>query len=32
MVPINNGKEKLSWTDYERRVAAGEMEPIPPHP
>ena len=32
MVSITNGEKKMSWTDYQEKVARGEMLPIPPHP
>src|SRR5260370_18594588 len=31
MVSLNNG-EKLSWSDYQEKLARREMEAIPPHP
>ncbi len=32
MIDVDNGKEKMSWSDYQEKVAKGEMEPIPAHP
>jgi hypothetical protein len=32
MVEIETGRDKLSWSDYQTRLAQGEMEPIPAHP
>jgi dihydropyrimidine dehydrogenase (NAD+) subunit PreA len=32
MVPIDRGQQKMSWSDYQKRVAHGEMKPIPAHP
>ena len=32
MVEIETGREKMSWDDYQTRLAKGEMEPIPAHP
>ena len=32
MVSIDSGKETMSWKDYQGRMAAGEMDPIPAHP
>ncbi len=32
MTPISNGKEPLTWKQYEERLAKGEMASIPPHP
>jgi dihydropyrimidine dehydrogenase (NAD+) subunit PreA len=32
MVSVSNGEPKMSWTDYQARMASGEMQPIPPHP
>jgi dihydropyrimidine dehydrogenase (NAD+) subunit PreA len=32
MVPVENGGARMSWTDYQRKMARGEMKPIPPHP
>jgi dihydropyrimidine dehydrogenase (NAD+) subunit PreA len=31
MVTIPNGKERMSWSEYQNRVARGEMKPIPAH-
>src|SRR6266853_762146 len=31
MVSITNGAEKMGWTDYQGKLARGEMEMIPPH-
>ena len=32
MVSLSNGQEKMSWSDYQQKVARGEMKPIPAHP
>lgn len=32
MVDVDTGKEKMSWSDYQERMAKGEMPPIPAHP
>ncbi len=32
MVSLSNGAPKMSWNDYQAKLARGEMEPIPPHP
>ncbi len=32
MVSIPTGREKMSWSDYQARMARGEMKPIPAHP
>ncbi len=32
MTTISNGKEPLTWQQYETLVAEGKMEAIPPHP
>lgn len=32
MIDIDTGKPPMSWTEYQERVARGEMDPIPPHP
>ena len=32
MVTIPNGREKMSWSQYQEKVARGEMKPLPPHP
>jgi len=32
MVSIDTGEPRLSWSDYQAKLAAGEMQPIPPHP
>jgi dihydropyrimidine dehydrogenase (NAD+) subunit PreA len=32
MTSIEQGKSKMSWSDYQEKVARGEMTPIPPHP
>ena len=31
MVSIDHGQQKMSWSDYQARVARGEMAPIPAH-
>jgi dihydropyrimidine dehydrogenase (NAD+) subunit PreA len=32
MVSVGNGKAAMSWSQYQEKVASGEMKPIPPHP
>ena len=32
MVGVETGREKMTWHDYQARMASGEMQPIPPHP
>ena len=32
MVSLNGDKPRMSWTDYQEKVARGEMKPIPAHP
>src|SRR5204863_1785285 len=32
MVSITNGNGKMSWSDYQEKLAHGEIQPIPPHP
>ncbi|MDB6059886.1 MAG: preA [Verrucomicrobiales bacterium] len=32
MTTIPTGREHMSWSEYQGRVARGEMQPIPPHP
>jgi dihydropyrimidine dehydrogenase (NAD+) subunit PreA len=32
MVDVETGREHMSWSAYQTKVAAGEMEPIPAHP
>jgi hypothetical protein len=32
MVSLENGQPEMTWTDYQEKVARGEMKPIPPHP
>jgi dihydropyrimidine dehydrogenase (NAD+) subunit PreA len=31
MVSLDNGESKLSWNDYQEKLARGQMQPIPPH-
>jgi hypothetical protein len=31
-VPIETGREPLSWEQYQTGLAAGTLPPIPPHP
>ncbi|MDB6067485.1 MAG: dihydropyrimidine dehydrogenase [Pedosphaera sp.] len=31
MTEIDNGAQKMSWSDYQARLARGEMKPIPAH-
>jgi dihydropyrimidine dehydrogenase (NAD+) subunit PreA len=32
MVEISNGDKPLTWSQYQAKVAAGEMKPFDPHP
>jgi dihydropyrimidine dehydrogenase (NAD+) subunit PreA len=32
MPAIDTGAKKMSWTDYQAKMARGEMKPIPAHP
>lgn len=32
MTEISYGKSPMTWSDYQTRLAKGEMQPIPPHP
>jgi dihydropyrimidine dehydrogenase (NAD+) subunit PreA len=32
MVSLPNGKPHLSWSEYQEKVACGQMQPLPPHP
>jgi dihydropyrimidine dehydrogenase (NAD+) subunit PreA len=32
MTTIPTGRERMSWSDYQARLAKGEMPAIPPHP
>ena len=32
MVSLDNGKARMSWSDYQEGLARGEMKPIPAHP
>ncbi|HKI69138.1 MAG TPA: NAD-dependent dihydropyrimidine dehydrogenase subunit PreA [Verrucomicrobiae bacterium] len=32
MVSIDTGKAQMSWSDYQEKLARGEMKPIPAHP
>jgi dihydropyrimidine dehydrogenase (NAD+) subunit PreA len=32
MVSIETGKARMSWSDYQAKLARGEMKAIPPHP
>jgi dihydropyrimidine dehydrogenase (NAD+) subunit PreA len=32
MVSLKNGQPKMTWTEYQEKMARGEMKPIPPHP
>ena len=32
MVDIKTGKQKMSWKDYQTKLASGQMERIPAHP
>ncbi len=31
MVEVESGEPPMSWSEYQRRLAAGEIAPIPPH-
>ena len=31
MVEIPSGKTPMTWSNYQDRLAKGEMQPIPPH-
>jgi hypothetical protein len=31
MVSLEDGKSKMSWTDYQEKLSRGDMQPIPPH-
>ncbi|MGE3165670.1 MAG: NAD-dependent dihydropyrimidine dehydrogenase subunit PreA [Planctomycetota bacterium] len=31
MVPVSTGRASMSWTEYQDKLARGEMAPIPPH-
>jgi len=31
-VSIDQGRGRMSWSDYQEKVAGGEMKPIPAHP
>jgi dihydropyrimidine dehydrogenase (NAD+) subunit PreA len=31
MVSLNGDRPKMSWSDYQAKLARGEMQPIPPH-
>jgi dihydropyrimidine dehydrogenase (NAD+) subunit PreA len=32
MTPVDTGRPAMSWHDYQAGLAAGTMQPIPPHP
>ncbi len=32
MTEIPNGKAPMTWSNYQEKIANGEMQPIPPHP
>jgi len=32
MTPVETGREPMTWADYQARLAAGTMQPIPAHP
>jgi dihydropyrimidine dehydrogenase (NAD+) subunit PreA len=32
MVEIKNGEAPMSWSNYQEKLASGEMKAIPPHP
>jgi dihydropyrimidine dehydrogenase (NAD+) subunit PreA len=32
MTPVDSGKPPMTWEQYQSRLAAGAMQPLPPHP
>jgi dihydropyrimidine dehydrogenase (NAD+) subunit PreA len=32
MVSLETGQSKMTWTEYQEKLARGQMKPIPPHP
>jgi dihydropyrimidine dehydrogenase (NAD+) subunit PreA len=32
MTPVDTGRPAMSWHDYQAALAAGTMQPLPPHP
>jgi len=32
MVSVDTKRDKMSWSDYQAKLARGDMQPIPPHP
>ncbi|HVZ63711.1 MAG TPA: NAD-dependent dihydropyrimidine dehydrogenase subunit PreA [Lacunisphaera sp.] len=32
MTVVDNGQPPMTWSDYQAKLARGEMSPIPPHP
>jgi hypothetical protein len=32
MTEINNGRPPMTWTDYQGKLARGEIAAMPPHP
>ena len=32
MTPVDTGRPAMSWHEYQSRLAAGTMQPLPPHP
>jgi len=32
MTPVDTGRPAMSWHDYQAALAAGSMQPLPPHP
>jgi hypothetical protein len=32
MTELENGDAPMTWSDYQAKLAKGEMQPIPPHP
>jgi dihydropyrimidine dehydrogenase (NAD+) subunit PreA len=32
MVSVDTKRDKMSWSDYQAKLARGEMQPVPPHP
>jgi dihydropyrimidine dehydrogenase (NAD+) subunit PreA len=32
MVDVETDNDKMSWADYQSKLQAGEMDPIPAHP
>jgi dihydropyrimidine dehydrogenase (NAD+) subunit PreA len=32
MTVVSNGHAPMTWSNYQEKLAKGEMQPIPPHP